>query len=73
MNVFLTQYDGAILGPIAKLLGYILEGIYSFFSMFGIYNTGLCIIFFTFIVNGLMIPLTLKQQKFSKLNSLMAP
>lgn len=73
MNVFLTQYDGAILGPIAKILGYILEGIYSFFSMFGIYNTGLCIIFFTFIVNGLMIPLTLKQQKFSKLNSLMAP
>ena len=73
MNVFLTQYDGAILGPIAKVLGYILEGIYSFFSMFGIYNTGLCIIFFTFIVNGLMIPLTLKQQKFSKLNSLMAP
>lgn len=73
MYVFLTKYDGAILGPIAKVLGYILEGIYSFFSMFGIYNTGLCIIFFTFIVNGLMIPLTLKQQKFSKLNTLISP
>ena len=27
INVFLTQYDGAILGPIAKLLGFILQGI----------------------------------------------
>ncbi len=73
MNVLLTQDDGAILGPIAKVLGYILNGIYSFFDIFGIHNTGLCIIIFTFIVNALMIPITLKQQKFSKLNSVMAP
>ena len=73
MNVLLTQDNGAILGPIAKVLGYILNGIYSFFDMFGIHNTGLCIIIFTFIVNALMIPITLKQQKFSKLNSVMAP
>ena len=76
MNVFLTQYDGMILGPIAKVLGFILQGIYSFFSFFspdGNANVGVCIIVFTFIVNGLMIPLTIKQQKFSKLNTLMAP
>lgn len=73
MNVFLTQYDGAILGPIAKVLGFILQGIYAFFDMFGVHNTGLCIIVFTFIINGLMIPITIKQQKFSKLNSIMNP
>lgn len=73
MYVFLTQYNGAILGPIAKVLGYILQGIYAFFDLFGIHNTGLCIIIFTFIVNALMIPITIKQQKFSKLNSVMAP
>ncbi len=73
MYVFLTQYNGAILGPIAKVLGYILQGIYAFFDMFGIHNTGLCIIIFTFIVNALMIPITIKQQKFSKLNTIMAP
>lgn len=73
MHVLLTQYDGAILGPIAKVLGYILQGIYAFFDIFGIHNTGLCIIIFTFIVNALMIPITIKQQKFSKLNSVMAP
>ena len=73
MNFLLTQYNGAILGPIAKVLGYILQGIYAFFDLFGIHNTGLCIIVFTFIINGLMIPITIKQQKFSKLNSVMAP
>ena len=31
MNFLLTKYNGAILGPIAKVLGYILEGIYAFF------------------------------------------
>ncbi len=73
MYVFLTQYDGAILGPIAKVLGFILQGIYAFFDLFGVHNVGLCIIVFTFVINGLMIPLTIKQQKFSKLNSVMAP
>lgn len=73
MYVFLTQYNGAILGPIAKVLGFILQGIYAFFDMFGIHNTGLCIILFTFIVNALMVPITIKQQKFSKLNTVMAP
>lgn len=73
MNVMLTQYDGMILGPIAKVLGYILQGIYSFFDIFGIHNAGLCIILFTFIVNALIIPITIKQQKFSKLNSVITP
>jgi len=73
MNVLLTQYDGAILGPIAKVLGFILEGIYSFFDIFGIHNAGLCIILFTFIINALIIPITIKQQKFSKMNSIITP
>ena len=36
MSVFLTTYQGAILGPIARLLGYILQGIYSVLSTVGI-------------------------------------
>lgn len=71
--VFLTQYQGAFLGPIAKVLGVILNGIYNFLSNFGIENAALCIVIFTFIVNALMIPLTIKQQKYSKLSSVMAP
>ena len=41
MSVFLTTYQGAILGPIARLLGYILQGIYSVLSTVGIENTGI--------------------------------
>lgn len=73
MNVILTTYQGAFLGPIAKFLGYILEGIYTVLSQIGIENTGICLIIFTFIVNGLMIPLQIKQQKFSKMSSIMNP
>lgn len=69
----LTKYDGAILGPIAVVLGWILNGIYSFLSNFGIENAGLCIIIFTFFVNAIMIPMTIKQQKFSKLSVKMNP
>lgn len=73
ITTILTAYDGAILGPIAKVLGKILEGIYYVLSMVGIENTGICIILFTFIVNGLMLPLQIKQQKFAKMSSIMNP
>lgn len=72
-GIFLTQYNGIIVGNIAKLLGYILNGIYYLLQQINITNSGLCIIILTFIVNALMIPLTLKQQKFSKLSSVMQP
>lgn len=73
MNAILTTYQGAFLGSIAKLLGYILDAIYTVLSQIGIENTGICLIIFTFIVNGLMIPLQIKQQKFSKMSSIMNP
>lgn len=69
----LTQYDGAIVGPIAKLLGYVISGIYSFFSMFGIENAALCIFLFTFIMRAFMVPIYYRQQKASKLTSKMNP
>lgn len=71
--MFLTQYDGFFLGPIAKVLGVIINVIFDFLSLFGIENAALCIILFTFIVKVLMVPLTIKQQKFSKLSSTMNP
>lgn len=71
-SIFLTQ-RGGILGPIESLLGWILNAIYEFLSLFGIQNVAIVIVLFTFIVRGLMIPLTIKQQKFSKLSSKMNP
>lgn len=69
----LTQYNGAIVGPIARILAYIINGIYSFFSMAGIENAALCIVLFTFIMRALMVPIYYKQQKVSKLASRMNP
>ena len=73
MDVILTTYQWAFLGPIARLLGKILEAIYYVLSLVGIENVGICIILFTFIVNTLMFPLQIKQQKFSKMSSRMNP
>lgn len=42
-------------------------------SKLGIENVGICMILFTFIVNLLMFPLVLKQQKFAKMSSIMNP
>lgn len=73
-NILLTPYDGAILGPVAKLLGSLMDGIYMFmYNVFGIENVGLSIIIFTIVIYTLMLPLTYKQQKFSKLSQAMQP
>lgn len=72
-SVLLTQYDGAILGPIAKVLGIIMNAIFIILDKIGIPNIGLTIIFFTIVIYLLMTPLTYKQQKFSKLSQKMNP
>ena len=65
--VFLTKEDGLLMGPISRVLGWILNGIYEFLALFtdnvngiGIANIALCIILFTIIVKMLMLPLTIK-------------
>lgn len=73
-NIISTQNNTFIIGWCARLLGKVMEWLYVFFSKgLSIENIGLCIIVFTLIVKLLMIPLTIKQQKFSKLSSLMNP
>ncbi len=72
-GIILTQNQTFIIGPVAQLLGYIMEGIFFCLDKIGIPNTGLAIILFTVVVNLLMMPLTIKQQKFSKLSAKMNP
>lgn len=50
-----------------------MEFICSFSQLFSIENIGLCIILFTFIIYLLLLPLTIKQQKFSKMSAKMNP
>lgn len=71
-TVFLTQVGG-ILKPFAWIMGVILDAIYEFFNLFGIENIALCIIVFTLVIKMLMLPLTIKQQKYTRLSSKMSP
>lgn len=72
-GILLTQYSGIFIGPVAKVLGYLMEGIFFVLDKIGIPNIGLSIILFTIIIYALMLPLTIKQQKFSKLSNKMQP
>ena len=65
--------DRLLSSPDCWLLGQVMNGIFNVLSAIGIENIGVCIIIFTIIVYTLMIPLTIKQQKFSKMSAVMQP
>lgn len=70
----LTQNSGKILGPIAKALGFLMNAIYVFMDdVLHIQNVALTIIVFTLLIYLCMLPLTYKQQKFSKMSQIMNP
>ena len=74
LGLLATQDTGKLLGPIAKLLGWIMNAIFNLMdSLFGVQNIGLSIILFTVVVYMCMLPLTYKQQKFSKMSAKMNP
>ena len=73
MEFLVLTKVGGILGPFATVLGIIMDWLFKLTSVFGIQNIGLCIILFTLVTKLLMFPLTLKQQKSSKLMSVMQP
>lgn len=72
----MTAYQGAILGPIAKVLGMIMNAIYSFFEdvlHIPNVNIGIVIIIFTIVIYVLLLPLTYQQQKFTTLSRKISP
>ncbi len=72
-HIILTQSSTFLIGDIAKLLGIIMNWLFEFTSSFGIENIGLSIILFTLVVKTIMFPMTIKQQKFSKISAVMNP
>ena len=72
-ELLLTAYGGSILGPIAKVLGWIMDKIYILLASLGVENIALTIFVFTFVIYLLMFPLTYKQQKFAVLTRKMQP
>ena len=71
--ILLTKSSAPIIGQLASVMGWIMDGIYRVLDLVGIQNLGLCIIIFSIIIYALMTPLQIKQQKFSKLSSVMQP
>ena len=72
-ELLLTAYDGSILGPIAKVLGWFMDKIYILLASVGIENIALTIVIFTVFIYLCMFPLTYKQQKFAVLTRKMQP
>lgn len=74
LMILATKNTTPIIGQISVVMGWIMNGIYKFLDgLFGIQNLGLCIIIFSILIYLFMTPLQIKQQKFSKLSSVMQP
>ena len=71
--MLLTKSTTFIIGPIAEIIGYIMNGIFFILGKIGLPNIGLSIIFMTILIYMAMLPLTIRQQKFSKLQRKMQP
>ena len=71
--ILATKSGTPIIGQLATVMGWIMDGIYKLLNIFGIQNIGLCIIIFSILIYALMTPLQIKQQKFSKLSAVMQP
>lgn len=73
-TMLLTKSNWFIIGPVATLLGFVMNGIYMFLDgVLSIQNIAVCIILFTIIVNVLLLPLTIKQQRSMKIQTVMNP
>ena len=77
-DLLLTQNSTFIIGQVAWVLGKLMNGIFFVLDKIsslwgGSANIGVAIIIFTVIIYLLMLPLTIKQQKFSKMSAIMNP
>ena len=73
MDAITLSRVGGILGPFALIFGLVMNIIYNFLGLVGIHNVALTIIIFTLISDILMLPLTIRQQKYTRVSALVQP
>ena len=74
MDLFLlSKITTPIIGWITQLMGWVMEGVYFLLDTIGIPNIGLAIIFYTIIIYMCLLPITIKQQKQTRMMSYMQP
>ena len=74
--MILLSTEGGILKPFAWLLGKIIDLLFKLVDMIPVESLpvlGICVILFTIVVRLILLPMTIKQQKFSKLSNMMNP
>ena len=64
---------GGFLGPFAWMFGQVFNLLYELLSLVGIENVAITVVMFTIVTKLLMTPMTIKQQKFSKMQNVMSP
>lgn len=67
------DFFNTILSPLSNLMGFMMNLIYSGCSYIDVESVGICIVLFTVSVNVLLLPMTIKQQKFTKISRIMNP
>ena len=74
LAIYMTADSGKILGPVAQLLGWVMDKIYLFLAnVCGIENVALVIFIFTIFIYLCLFPVTYRTQKFSMLTRKMQP
>lgn len=73
MEILLSVSTTPVISWIAQLLGWIMNGIYWVLDAISIPNVGLAIILYTVITYLLLTPIQIKQQKMSKMMTIIQP
>ncbi len=73
MDALLSTVTTPVLGWIAQLMGWVMNGVYTLLDTLGAPNIGLSIIIYTIIIYMCMLPITIKQQKFQRLMRYIQP
>ena len=71
--MLLTKSTTPVIGQIAWALGWLMNGLFWLISKIGLPNIGVAIILFTIVIYMCLLPLTMKQQRFSKMSQIMQP
>lgn len=73
MDIILSKSTWPIIGWVCELLGWLINGIYVVLEKIGVPNIGIAIILFTIVIYALLTPIQIKQQKWSKMMTVIQP
>ena len=73
MDILLSKVTTPVINWISELLGLVMNGIYTVLNMMGTEKVGFSILIYTVVVYMILLPITIRTQKQSKIQSYMQP